>query len=578
MYNQANSSFHAYEYGPYPTHGQFQSHNITTSDEFRGFYSNGQQQGHRNEIDNGSRIMQNGFTGFESDPTTTMSATSFSRNELDFRGQQPESYTMVANKDVLQQQYGISQSKPKYPQYAVKSVRASTYRNFPPEVTQTPEDMAQAGFFYSGKDDVVYCYFCGQGIRAWEPEDDVWIEHARWSPNCGHLLNCKGSEFVRMVKLAETNPEMSYSSIENTREDLSTQVTTPMVNGQAVGGSSHKEENAKTLEDSDSPLLNTVAAQSVLLNDYSKESVIKAINVYKLKEDQRNFFVFLSSFLGRTDFSAANLLQIIFHMDEGLINYDELVSSAKLNDHKVSEPKLKNAHEQPVKNQQSLNTTEDKFARLVSFRHWPLRTAQTPEQMTESGFFYTGQDDLVQCYYCGVGMKNWEREDDPCIEHARWSPTCPYLLVNNGREFVQMVGEMDFDTNDSRIKENVDTGQVDGGSRKTKVCSLEDFTSQLLNTVAAKSVLMNDYSKDSVIKAINIYKLKEVESQRAKLLEEENRRLHEQTLCKICLEEQLAMVFLPCGHLVCCTKCAPALRKCPKCGGIITGSVKTSLI
>lgn len=413
MYNQANSSFHAYEYGPYPTHGQFQSHNITTSDEFRGFYSNGQQQGHRNEIDNGSRIMQNGFTGFESDPTTTMSATSFSRNELDFRGQQPESYTMVANKDVLQQQYGISQSKPKYPQYAVKSVRASTYRNFPPEVTQTPEDMAQAGFFYSGKDDVVYCYFCGQGIRAWEPEDDVWIEHARWSPNCGHLLNCKGSEFVRMVKLAETNPEMSYSSIENTREDLSTQVTTPMVNGHTAGGSSHKEENAETLEDSDSPLLNTVAAQSVLLNDYSKESVIKAINVYKLKE-------------GRTDFSAANLLQIIFDIDEGLINYDELVSSAKLNDHKVSEPKLKKAHEQPVKNQQSLNTTED------------------------------------------------AREE-------------------------------------------------------------------------------------------------------AKELLAENRQLKDQTTCKICLEETVSIVFLPCGHLCSCSQCAPALKKCPICRGFIKGTVKTFL-
>lgn len=310
---------------------------------------------------------------------------------------------------------------------------------------------------------------------------------------------------------------------------------------------------------------------------------------------------------------------------------NENFQSNKIKDHTIQDQDI-------LQSNSKFPQYADKFARLVSFRHWPLRTAQTPEQMTESGFFYTGQDDLVQCYYCGVGMKNWEREDDPCIEHARWSPTCPYLLVNNGREFVQMVGEMDFDTNDSRIKENVDTGQVDGVSRKTKVCSLEDFTSQLLNTVAAKSVLMNDYSKDSVIKAINIYKLKEgsvdfaakdllqiifdleegefnyddivsnvaevngqfetepktriveqtrqdndkpenkLESQRAKLLEEENRRLHEQTLCKICLEEQLAMVFLPCGHLVCCTKCAPALRKCPKCGGIITGSVKTSLI
>ena len=33
-------------------------------------------------------------------------------------------------------------------------------------------------------------------LRAWEPGDDPWIEHARWFPTCNHVLVYKGREFV----------------------------------------------------------------------------------------------------------------------------------------------------------------------------------------------------------------------------------------------------------------------------------------------------------------------------------------------------------------------------------------------
>lgn len=416
MFNPTNPSLSINQYGHNPIQNQFQTHDFTANDDFRGFHSHGQQQGHRNEIDNGSRIMQNGFNGFHSSPSTTRTTPSPARNEPDFRDHQPECSTMVTNQDVLQQQYGVSQSKPKHPQYAIKSLRVSTYRNFPPGIIQRPEDLAQAGFFYSGKDDVVYCYFCGQGLRAWEPEDDVWVEHARWSPHCVHLLNCKGNEFVRMVKLAETNPEMSFPTSENSgnRANISHQVPTPMVNGHLASGSCHKKDDARTLEDSNSPLLNTAAAQSVITNGYDKDSVIKAINVYKLREGQSNF-------------SAMDILKIIFEIEERTINYDELVSNAKLNEQqKVSEPELNHVTEQPIKHQPSSDIAD-------------------------------------------------------------------------------------------------------------------------------------------------------VDREEAKTLLAENRQLKDQTTCKICLEETVSIVFLPCGHLCCCSQCAPALRKCPICRGFIKGTVKTFL-
>ena len=61
-------------------------------------------------------------------------------------------------------------------------------------------------------------------------------------------------------------------------------------------------------------------------------------------------------------------------------------------------------------------------------------------------------------------------------------------------------------------------------------------------------------------------------------LVEENRQLKDQRLCKICLDFDATVAFLPCGHLVCCSDCAPAMRKCPICRAYVKGTVKTFLV
>jgi baculoviral IAP repeat-containing protein 2/3 len=60
-------------------------------------------------------------------------------------------------------------------------------------------------------------------------------------------------------------------------------------------------------------------------------------------------------------------------------------------------------------------------------------------------------------------------------------------------------------------------------------------------------------------------------------LEEQLRRLQEERTCKVCMDKEVSIVFIPCGHLVVCQECAPSLRKCPICRGIIKGTVRTFL-
>lgn len=47
--------------------------------------------------------------------------------------------------------------------------------------------------------------------------------------------------------------------------------------------------------------------------------------------------------------------------------------------------------------------------------------------------------------------------------------------------------------------------------------------------------------------------------------------------CKICMTEEVGVVFLPCGHLLSCVFCAPALSQCPLCREPVLNRVRTFL-
>ncbi|KAF1642224.1 Baculoviral IAP repeat-containing protein 7-B, partial [Eudyptes chrysocome] len=150
--------------------------------------------------------------------------------------------------------------------------------------------------------------------------------------------------------------------------------------------------------------------------------------------------------------------------------------------------------------------------RLSTFQNWPRYTDTHPEQLARAGFFYTGQDDVVRCFYCDGGVRNWSFGDDPWREHAKWYPGCEFLLRSRGREFVSSVQE--------------------------------SFSSTLISPSRMST-------------------------------EEQLRRLQEERMCKVCMDRDVSVVFVPCGHLVACGECALNLRLCPICRAVIQGSVRT---
>ncbi|WAR13962.1 DIAP2-like protein [Mya arenaria] len=62
-----------------------------------------------------------------------------------------------------------------------------------------------------------------------------------------------------------------------------------------------------------------------------------------------------------------------------------------------------------------------------------------PRTLAEAGFYYAGIGDCTRCYWCGIGLRNWNREDDTWTEHARFSLDCNHVLINKGQEFINLV-------------------------------------------------------------------------------------------------------------------------------------------
>jgi len=45
-------------------------------------------------------------------------------------------------------------------------------------------------------------------------------------------------------------------------------------------------------------------------------------------------------------------------------------------------------------------------------------------------------------------------------------------------------------------------------------------------------------------------------------------------MCKICLDADVGVTFVPCGHLVACVRCSQKFNKCPICRQYIQQKIK----
>ncbi|WAR08448.1 BIRC7-like protein [Mya arenaria] len=257
-----------------------------------------------------------------------------------------------------------------------------------------------------------------------------------------------------------------------------------------------------------------------------------------------------------------------------------------------------------------ISTLKPKFQQyaLPSKRHesfteatvpWPETSPVKVEDLVAAGLVYTGVGDSVRCYHCGGGLRNWESGDDPMEQHAKWYPTCQHVLITKGKNYIHSV---EAGENPDRMPKR----------SKVKQASAEVSASQQQQEEAMQAAAEFGYSKEHIYTAACVFRkrhgadlvtiLMEMEDDpelalnanvsdssssntsekhlekegddNLQSLLEENQKLKESQNCKICLDNRADVIFLPCGHIVSCPQCSPALDLCPVCRKSIMGLVK----
>uniref|UniRef100_K7G2E2 RING-type E3 ubiquitin transferase n=1 Tax=Pelodiscus sinensis TaxID=13735 RepID=K7G2E2_PELSI len=236
---------------------------------------------------------------------------------------------------------------------------------------------------------------------------------------------------------------------------------------------------------------------------------------------------------------------------------------------------------------------ETEAVRLTTLENWPPYTDLYPEHLARAGFFYTGQGDTVRCFYCDGSLRNWELGDDPWREHAKWFPRCEFLLRSRGREFVSRV-------QDAYYNSPVALGVVVAACKYP--VGNRDMSSPLDQSSLVQDVLQMGFDQSLVMSLVQSKRLltgtcylsvselvldllqrahrgsqmcqgrdkrHRLRAQKNQSTEEQLRRLQEERMCKVCMDKDVSIVFVPCGHLVVCAECAPSLRRCPICRAVI---------
>lgn len=86
----------------------------------------------------------------------------------------------IIGKDVLDN--GIALLSAKLPVHTAKD-RLKTFKNWPNKRID-PKKLADAGFFYCGRADIVECYKCGIKGHNWVENDKPMDDHMRWNKDC----------------------------------------------------------------------------------------------------------------------------------------------------------------------------------------------------------------------------------------------------------------------------------------------------------------------------------------------------------------------------------------------------------
>ncbi|XP_059173143.1 E3 ubiquitin-protein ligase XIAP-like [Physella acuta] len=126
---------------------------------------------------------------------------------------------------------------------------------------------------------------------------------------------------------------------------------------------------------------------------------------------------------------------------------------------------------------------------------------------------------------------------------------------------------------DDIVKHVLDLDIPEDLVKKTLTKRLAETGMQFESSEALTQAILQDHCGGAV--ASEIQTDSKPGAQADSNLDQENQFTRQQRQCKICMDSEAVITFVPCGHLTCCGTCAAVIDNCPICRSPIERRIRT---
>ena len=310
------------------------------------------------------------------------------------------------------------------------------------------QSMAEAGFVYTGQEDLVYCFSCNIKLDRWSKHMEPLLRHKEESPTCSFMKQklraVKGEKGKIKSVVAPSKPlnarlTSSIGQLQSVTSKAIHTVVTGLNESRLSYGGSFGDRRGASL-----PITPE--------NYQSEEERIKSFVGWPLNEAVH------PEQLARVGFVYTGEGALVQCFQCGVKYRHWYKGDVPLNVHQKCNPrcsflqtftrktKLSPPEQQPTRlfipsesigsntEGTEISTSSLQFpdyseqaVRLQSFKHWG--GVLPAQELAEGGFYMIARRDVVKCFSCDVVVQDWERSDNVIDEHHKYSPNCSFLKI-----------------------------------------------------------------------------------------------------------------------------------------------------
>ncbi|XP_055904707.1 death-associated inhibitor of apoptosis 2 [Eupeodes corollae] len=435
--------------------------------------------------------------------------------------------------------------------------RLATFKNWPnPNIS--PQSLVKAGFYYLNQSDQVKCAWCKGVIAKWEKNDNAFEEHQRFFPDCprvqlGPLIEI-ASDGIRDLGIQQILPpkKAKYSSLD-----------------------------ARMRTYANWPIPDIQKPEALSQAGFYYQDIDDQVRCFHCNGGLRSWQKEDDPWFDHAKwFPNCQFVKLVMS-PQYVTQVQELARQMSQNNvcETSQEPILP---ERPMTLDEAMCTQPVLQALEMGLNAACIRNA-TQRQLESSGRPYETNEELVKAV-----LGDQFDEDDEAEDYNNRMTQQLSRLINSFFGEVRTETRPDATSQVTPSVEREQSNHIPPSSSSSLSINQPPSAPECIPSSSHQASV--DVSETLRPAAPSIpgpskwtsenqsqSKLSESSNEKNLSLEEENRKLKDARLCKVCMDEEVGVVFLPCGHLVTCVQCAPGVSQCPLCRTAIKGFVRTFL-